>query len=259
LSFYLQHFFPNRFGEGDRLEVEASSDGGATWQRLRRFRASLSPLRRITLPLDELGSSANVFIRFRMIADTNQFVDDGVYLDDIRIAEGMNDVPFTEEVIVETVDFFGELTTTPECLLSGTWSQNSGKSSAPRLEGAAALVVAAGADGATARFTPFLPTDGIYNVYVTHGYAANATNVTWRVNFQGGTATFVRNQQSGDAHSWHLLGQFPMQYGRNAAGGSVELDARTASGVQVTADAVRFELVQPFTGPTRVTHWHAFE
>ncbi|MCX7963258.1 MAG: S8 family serine peptidase [Candidatus Sumerlaea chitinivorans] len=259
LSFYVQHFFPNRFGEGDRLEVEASPDGGATWQRLRRFRASLSPLSRITLPLDEIAASTNLFIRFRVIADANQFVDDGVYLDDIRISEGANDVPYTEEVIVETVDFFGELTTAPECLFTGNWAQDLGKSSAPRLEGAAALVVAAGTSGATARFTPFLPTDGIYRVYVTHGYAANATNVTWTVSHDGGSSTFLRNQQSGDAHRWHLLGEFVMRYGRDPARGSVELNAGTASGVQVTADAVRFELVQPFLGPSSVSHWEGYE
>lgn len=259
LAFYAEHFFPSRLGEGDRLEVLASSDGGASWRTLRRFRATVSPPRRFALALDELGPATALLVQFRLIADANTFVDDGVYLDDISIEEGLGDVPFAHESIVESVDFFGDETSAPTFEREGMWVRDSSKSSAPKLEGAEVLAATPGTPGTLARFVPFVAIAGRYEVLVTHGAGASAGGVTWKVLHADGTTPFSMDQTSANADRWSSLGAYRFEYGRHPDRGAVVLDASTASGAKACADAIRLRLLEPDPPNTRVPTWQVYE
>ncbi len=259
LSFYLEYFFPSRLGEGDRLEVLASPDGGATWKQLQRFRATRSPSTRFSLPLDELGPTSNLKVQFRFVSDGNQFVEDGVYLDDIAIEEGARDVPFSDDVIVESIDFLGDETASPAFTRTAAWSVDASKSSAPRLAGSAAFSASAGGADAIATFVPFLPMGGSYDVLITHGGNANANGVTVTVRHAEGESAFSLNQTAANAHEWIALGSFSFDYGRNPERGSVTIDARAATGTRAFADAVRFVLREPQQESSSVDEWWFFE
>lgn len=259
LSFYLEHFFPSRLGEGDRLEVRVSADGGNTWQTLRRFRATVSPPRRFSLPLDEFSGTDSLWIQFAFVADSNSYTDDGVYLDDIAIEEGLGDVPFADEVIIESYDFFGQETQASAFAQSPQWSTAYGKSTAPKLEGSAALSVDAGTTSAIASFQPFIPISGVYEIFVTHGSSASAEGVTWRIHHADGITVVNSSQNSVNANQWLSLGKYRLLYGRSSAIGSVELDAGTASGGKVFADAVRFILCEPEQESSSVRQWTLYE
>jgi subtilisin family serine protease len=259
LSFWLEYFFPVRLAEGDRLEVLASGDGGATWRTLRRFHATSSPPRRFSLPLDELGPTAALMVRFRLVTDADAYVADGVYIDDISIEEGLSDIPFTDQVIVESYDFFGDETGTPEFTRTGAWAADVGKSSAPKLSGADVLSAPAGAAGTMARFVPFLPVAGDYEIFTTHGGNANASGVVASVAYADGISSISLTQSAATANRWVSLGVFPLGYGRDPSRGAVELDASQAVGGRVFADAVRFVLVRPQQETSSVKEWLRFE
>jgi subtilisin family serine protease len=263
LSYYLEHYFPSRFGELDRLEVQASGDGGATWSPLRKHRATLSPPARQVVPLDTFAGIPNVAVRFLFIADSNDFVDDGVYLDDIRIYETGDPIPESREEVVESWDFFGETTSAPLYLQSGgagAWSPGFGKSIAPRVEGSLVSSIDAGTTGAVAQFTPFFTCSGIYEVFVTWGANATAIGVPWHVRHAAGTDTVAMNQDAASAGRWASLGMYPFRYGGDSSAGSVLLDAAGAVSGRVFSDAVRFRLVEAFGTSSRVSGgWELFD
>jgi hypothetical protein len=236
-----------------------SADGGNTWQTLRRFRATVSPPRRFSLPLDEFSGTDSLWIQFAFVADSNSNTDDGVYLDDIAIEEGLGDVPFADEVIIESYDFFGQETQASAFARSPQWSTAYGKSTAPKLEGSAALSVDAGTTSAIASFQPFIPISGVYEIFVTHGSSASAEGVTWRIHHADGITVVNSSQNSVNANQWLSLGKYRLLYGRSSANGSVELDAGTASGGKVFADAVRFILCEPEQESSSVRQWTLYE
>ena len=99
--------------------------------------------------------------------------------------------------------------------------------------------ITAGAPTATATYSPNIPADGYYNVYISYSSSSNrTTQARWQVHHSGGVTEFRVNQQRNGA-TWLLLGNFHFLAGRNANGKVVVLND-APSGSVVTCDAVRF-------------------
>jgi hypothetical protein len=120
-------------------------------------------------------------------------------------------------------------------VVGGTWV-----TSAPtgRL-GANNRYAAAGDGSSIVRFTPRITTPGRYRVYAWWTqYPNHATNAPYVIRGSVGTSTVVTNQEI-NGGMWNLLGTFDFAAG---SGGYVELSNRANE--YVTADGVKFELVQ---------------
>ncbi len=97
------------------------------------------------------------------------------------------------------------------------------------------LAAPAGTGTVTARWTPSIPANGDYDVYVRWtAYDNRATNVPYTVNYDGGYQTFALNQQLAGSQ-WIYLGAFPFVQGTS---GNVMV-SDNADGY-VCADAVMF-------------------
>lgn len=93
----------------------------------------------------------------------------------------------------------------------------------------------------TARWTPNIPEDGDYGVYISYASLPDSANdAHYIVHHAGGTTTFLINQQMA-GNTWVWLGQFHFHAGAHADTGSVELTNESAKTSQrVSADAVKF-------------------
>lgn len=113
-----------------------------------------------------------------------------------------------------------------------------------------------------ARFTPKIPADGHYAVYVTYSQdASRARDAHYLVRHAGGDS-HVRVNQERHGSTWVMLGSWRFTSGQDPATGSVSLiaDSQLEPGDFVSADAVRFggglgEIVRgdgsgPGSGPT---------
>lgn len=93
---------------------------------------------------------------------------------------------------------------------------------------------------ATARWTPNIPADGYYWVYVSWSrYSGRSTQAQYIVRHTGG-ATEIRVNQTKYGFIWYPIGQFYFRAGSHPETGSVELTNYAATGDTVSADAVRF-------------------
>jgi N-acetylmuramoyl-L-alanine amidase len=93
-----------------------------------------------------------------------------------------------------------------------------------------------------ARFTPKIPADGQYAVYITYSQdASRARDAHYLVRHAGGES-HVRVNQERHGATWVLLGSWRFRSGQDAAVGSVSLiaDSKLEPGDFVSADAVRF-------------------
>lgn len=89
-------------------------------------------------------------------------------------------------------------------------------------------------------YVPEIPADGHYAVYVSWAEAPqNVDDVRYTVNYSGGSASFIVNQQMGYG-TWVYLGNFFFAKGKNRETGSVILSSESARQGFITADAVRF-------------------
>jgi N-acetylmuramoyl-L-alanine amidase len=98
-----------------------------------------------------------------------------------------------------------------------------------------------GAPTATAVFTPNVPEEGMYAVYVWYRAAASATTTDARFLIQhtGGTTTWIQDQNR-DGQTWKYVGTYHFDKGSNPATGSVVITNQSAAaGNFVVADAVR--------------------
>lgn len=131
---------------------------------------------------------------------------------------------------------------TPGYTTTGTWNESA---AIDEYNGSS---VTAMQIGATAKWTPTLPSAGSYMVYAwwsdkkadgTSFVRDSAANYT--IHYNGGTAkvTVDQNLNSGQ---WVLLGSYNFAAG---TGGYVDLVRDTASGISTAADAVRFVQVTP--------------
>ena len=94
---------------------------------------------------------------------------------------------------------------------------------------------------AGATWTPLIPENGEYAVYVSYGFSEeNAGDARYTVHHLGGQTEFLVDQQIGGG-TWIYLGTFKFAAGRDRETGSVVLtnDSRE-SGRTISADAVRF-------------------
>ena len=99
-----------------------------------------------------------------------------------------------------------------------------------------------GADESRIVWTPEIPEEGEYAVYVSYKSERNsADDALYTVHHLGGETQFSVNQQMGSG-TWIYLGTFRFAAGVNEAAGSVSLSNRSAHGHRrvVTADAVKF-------------------
>lgn len=99
-----------------------------------------------------------------------------------------------------------------------------------------------GADESRVVWTPAIPAEGEYAVYVSYKSERNsADDALYTVHHLGGATEFAVNQQMGGG-TWVYLGTFRFAEGANEAVGSVSLSNRSAHGHRrvVTADAVKF-------------------
>ena len=232
-------------------------DSGVTWVPVRRHRVNVFPWRLETVPLDDFATATSIRVRFSVITDTDNNVSDGVYIDDIVLADAGEIVPEARSIVLEPADFFGLDALPGDAALSGTWQPwPAWKSRAPGVSGRAALRTEAGTT-ATARFVPLVTTPGVYEVSVSWGVGVSSPGAAFRVASTTGTATLILDQTD-NPDRWIPLGRYHLAYGRNAAGGSVELDASPSAGGQIAADAVRFRLVDPVP-PARVEDWRAHD
>ncbi|WP_051539147.1 golvesin C-terminal-like domain-containing protein [Prolixibacter bellariivorans] len=89
-------------------------------------------------------------------------------------------------------------------------------------------------------WTPNIPADGKYAVYVSYKTLPNSSDKAhYEVRHAGGTTHFVVDQQMGGS-TWVYLGTFQFKKGTSPAEGSVTLLANGVKGKVLTADAVRF-------------------
>ncbi len=177
--------------------------------------------------------------------------------------------PVGSNVIVESRRPNGDVTpSTQETGTSSTYSEPAGALSSttsksvipvgqPQLVGVGARFTSNANIGRKGRFTPYLPEDGLYDVYVTVGATSNNdANATWVVN--DGTATAATGnvhlyyQDSTVADAWKLLASdVQLPQGHNAW-----IEFTNAGGNnRFVMDAVRFELT---TILTDVGNWEIY-
>lgn len=107
---------------------------------------------------------------------------------------------------------------------------------------------------ATAIWTPRIPRDGSYAVYVAYATRTNSVDdAHYTVRHKGGETHFLVNQQMGGG-TWVYLGTFEFAAGQHPEGSVVLTNESNHHGI-VTADAVRFgggrgRNVRGTTGPT---------
>lgn len=100
-----------------------------------------------------------------------------------------------------------------------------------------------GSPTATATFTPDIPTDGYYAVYVwyrTAGTGTTTSDARITINHTGGSTVWSQNQNR-DGYTWKYVGTYYFNAGSNQSIGSVTIDNQSSTaGNYVVADAVRF-------------------
>lgn len=125
---------------------------------------------------------------------------------------------------------------------TGSWSTQTPGSGFYGTNTRAAQTVT-GSATATSTFTPNIPADGNYAVYVHYRTSTTGTTTSdaqFTINHTGGSTVWTQNQ-SRDGHSWKYVGTYYFEAGSNASTGSVVIDNQSATaGRYVVADAVRF-------------------
>ncbi len=153
----------------------------------------------------------------------------------------------TNEVVVDN-DTFGSGWSTSDSL---TWSTSSDSGfgighppyqpmDRPFRQGTFAMAAVSPVATDTIRWTPDIPEEGEYAIYIAYATVEGSTNAaSYSVNYSGGTKHFSVNQQIG-GRTWIYLGTFHFFAGAAPELGSVYVTNGAASGRVVTADAVRF-------------------
>jgi hypothetical protein len=128
---------------------------------------------------------------------------------------------------------------TESASFSGSWTEVTGSGYDNEYRYAATTT---GSPTASATFTPAIPVDGYYAVYVYYRTASSNTTTDARfvIHHMGGTTTWIQNQTR-DGFTWKYVGTYYFEAGSSASAGSVVIDNQSAtSGNNVVADAVRF-------------------
>ncbi len=116
-----------------------------------------------------------------------------------------------------------------------------GRGDNPFLQGTFRAMRSDTLSGAAIEWIPNIPEEGRYAVYVSfYADSNNVDDAHYTVYHQGGKSRFLVNQQIGGS-TWVYLGTFLFKKGTHLDSGRVELTNQSAkSGLQITADAVRF-------------------
>jgi len=96
----------------------------------------------------------------------------------------------------------------------------------------------AGAETATATFTPNIPQAGFYPVYTWVAHSANRANQLYEINHTGGQSQ-VRVDHTQVGNGWVYLGTYHFNAGSSITAGSVQI-GNSATGSNVIVDAIRF-------------------
>lgn len=142
---------------------------------------------------------------------------------------------------------------------SGSWSDSVAKSLlddiSPESIGSRFVIIDGGPVPAQAKFTPVLPMEGKYDIFVTWGRSGNAMNVKYIINTGSAEEVKYLDQAGwggslvGNAFIWHHLGTYDLPAGNNAY---VIVDASEVTGKpspensgRVYSDAVKFSPYDP--------------
>ncbi|MCG8641588.1 MAG: hypothetical protein MI862_17795, partial [Desulfobacterales bacterium] len=119
--------------------------------------------------------------------------------------------------------------------VSGTWKESGAESHGKEYNNSSLYSYTG-----TAKWTPYLPAAGTYNVYAWWGYAGNRTTTAQYTIHHGGTdSTVVKSHDEvTEAFKWQLLGTYSFDEG---SGGYVTVQNIGSSGKVASADAIRFE------------------
>ena len=96
-----------------------------------------------------------------------------------------------------------------------------------------------GAETAVATYTPNIPEEGFYPVYVWASPGTDRTSQLYKVNHSGGQ-TQIRVNHSMVGNGWIYLGTYHFAAGSSSVEGSVQISNQGAAGKFAIADAVRF-------------------
>lgn len=167
------------------------------------------------------------------------------------------------ELVVESRDAVGTITFAPTYdEAGGLLSDNGNKSTASDLVGSGVRYITydlpnLGTDSAT--FTPYVPVGGKYEVFVTWGSNANASNARFTVSHFNGEDVQLLSQiptalgASNNANQWISLGEFWFAEGQDEQDASVNISEETVDGSptgglprRVYVDAARWVRVREF-------------
>lgn len=176
------------------------------------------------------------------------------------------------DIVIESRDQGGSLTPAPLYQEFGAWSDSVAKSNAPGLTGdGSRFISTATPPQASARVTPDIPAEGIYEVYATWNTSSNATNVLYEVNHADGSAGVFRDQEpsntpgGGNHDQWISLGQYRFLPGQDPDNGSLTVDVSTVTGTvtgfntgRVYTDGFKWVMIENLEPPpTEVQDWWA--
>ncbi len=188
-----------------------SDDNGATWTQINDPAVNPGQYR-------ELAADRNVYGRVFLSAGGN-----GIFY--YGVPPPPPPPPPGPEVIVDNL----------AAEFTGTWTSSTAK---PNYYAADYVYHLAGSGANKARWRPSITTAGNYSVYyrVPNGDSTRASNAPFTVYFNGGSQTYLVNEQSASGGIWLLLGTHNFAAG---TAGYVEL-TDNANSSYVIADAVKF-------------------
>jgi hypothetical protein len=158
-----------------------------------------------------------------------------------------------DEIVLEARDSRGNLTPAPAYKETPDFTSSYAKVNDPHLMGSGARFTYGNADPSWARFTPDFPASGNYEVFVIFSYGANAGDTRYDVRSAERVKTVPLPQhgrkgtQDRNGHTWHSLGTYKFEKGRNPEKGSVTLHASPGKAIpndkfeyRAYSDSVRF-------------------
>jgi hypothetical protein len=177
---------------------------------------------KIDVPTDDDNPVPTSFMETYMILQRARF-------DLARRVAVNRDFRAGDEIVLEARDSLGNLTPPPAYKETPDFSSSYAKVNDTHLMGTGARFTYGNADPSWARFTPEFPDSGRYEVFVLFSYGANADDTRYEVRSSGGVKTVPLFQHGRKGtpdrnhNTWHSLGTYSFEKGRNEEKGSVAL------------------------------------
>jgi uncharacterized lipoprotein YddW (UPF0748 family) len=172
---------------------------------------------------------------------------------EVTAKTGDSGQPVVPDIVIESNDSAGNPNVAPAYQENSGWAYSTSKSSASGLTASGARYTSDSALTAQATFTPNIETAGKYEVFVTFGQSANASNVGYSIQSKAGSTTIYLDQDgwgaSGEsnANRWLSLGVYNFPKGEDSSHAAVMIDESSVSGKpspgnngRVYADAVKW-------------------